>query len=144
MKFYTYFVMLLVCGVVTLTGCNDDDAHDAIIVVESFHEQFNSKDFNGIYTNTVSKEFKESMTKSDYFALMEKNFSILGKYQYGRLLKSDQVKVLVGGDKINISYHSTYTNYELNELFVIKKEGGKDKIAQIVYDDIHATKLKDK
>ena len=91
----------------------------------------------------VSKEFKNSMTKADYFALMDKNFSMLGKYRFGRLLKSNQVKVLIGEDKINISYHSTYTNYELNELFIIIKESGKNKISQIVYDDIHAINLKD-
>lgn len=76
--------------------------------------------------------------------LWKKNLSVLGEYQYGRLLKSDQVKLLIGENKINISYHSTYANYELNELFVIKKEGGRNKITQIVYDDIHAIKLKDK
>ena len=68
---------------------------------------------------------------------------MLGKYRFGRLLKSNQVKVLIGEDKINISYHSTYTNYELNELFIIIKESGKNKISQIVYDDIHAINLKD-
>lgn len=129
MRLYVYFLMLLTCSIVTLAGCNDNDTHDAILVVESFHELFNSEDFNGIYTDVVSKEFKESMTKSDYFALMEKNLSVLGEYQYGRLLKSDQVKLLIGENKINISYHSTYANYEL---FVIKKEGGRNKITQIV------------
>lgn len=143
MRYYVYFMMLLVCSIVTLVGCGDDNTHDAILVVKAFHEQFNSKDFNGIYADVVSKEFKNSMTKADYFALMDKNFSMLGKYRFGRLLKSNQVKVLIGEDKINISYHSTYTNYELNELFIIIKESGKNKISQIVYDDIHAINLKD-
>ncbi|ASQ17205.1 hypothetical protein [Enterobacter cloacae] len=105
MKLYIYFGILLACGIVVLTGCNDDDTHDAILVVESFHELFNSKNFNGIYTDVVSKEFKESMTKSDYFALMEKNLSVLGEYQYGRLLKSDQVKLLIGENKHILSFH---------------------------------------
>jgi hypothetical protein len=142
MKFYI-FVIFLVFGVFSLTACKNDEVPNAVLVVESFHNKFNSKDFNGIYADVVSKEFKNSMTRADYFTLMDKNFSVLGKYRFGRLLKSDQVKVLIGEDKINIYYHSTYTNYELNELFVIKKEDGKSKIAQIVYDDIHAIKLKD-
>ncbi|ECJ2543259.1 hypothetical protein FNI64_23145 [Salmonella enterica subsp. salamae] len=142
MKIYI-FLISLVFGVFSLTACKNDDVQNAVLVVESFHNKFNSKDFNGIYADVVSKEFKNSMTRADYLTLMDKNFSVLGKYRFGRVLKSDQVKVLIGEDKINISYHSTYTNYELNELFVIKKEGGKSKIAQIVYDDIHAIKLKD-
>lgn len=54
------------------------------------------------------------------------------------------MKVLIGENKTTISYHSTYNKYELNEFFVIKKEGDKSKISQIVYDDIHAIKIKDK
>lgn len=142
MKVYI-FLISLVFLFFSLSACKNDDIQKAILVVESFHNKFNSKDFNGIYTDVVSKEFKKSMTRADYFTLMNKNFSVLGKYRFGRLVKSDQVEALIGEDKIKISYHSTYTNYELNESFVIKKEGGKSKIAQIVYDDIHAIKLKD-
>ncbi|AXD28664.1 hypothetical protein CHD54_09075 [Salmonella enterica] len=61
------------------------------------------------------------MTQSDYFVLMNKNLAVLGGYQYGRLLKSDQVQALIGEDNIKLVYHSTYTNYELNELFVVKR-----------------------
>lgn len=81
------------------------------------------------------------MTNTDYYALMEKNNSVLGDYKYGRLIKTDKVQVLIGENKINLTYHSTYTNYELNELFVLKLEGGKEKIDQIVYDDIRSIKL---
>lgn len=114
--------MLLSCGMVILTGCKDNDSENEILVVESFHNKFSSSDFNGIYIDLVSKEFKKSMTKSDYLNLMKKNRELLGKYQYGRLLKNDQIKVLIGGNKTTISYHSTYNNYELNEFFVIKKK----------------------
>lgn len=144
MKAYIYFVMSLSCGMVILTGCKDNDSNNEILVVESFHNKFSSGDFNGIYIDLVSKEFKKSMTKSDYLNLMKKNRELLGKYQYGRLLKNDQIKVLIGENKTTISYHSTYNNYELNEFFLIKKEGDKSKISQIVYDDIHAIKIKDK
>ncbi|MGL5885449.1 MAG: hypothetical protein ACRCY2_05425 [Bombilactobacillus sp.] len=144
MKVYIYFVMLLSCGMVILAGCKDNDSHNEILVVESFHNKFSSGDFNGIYIDLVSKEFKKSMTKSDYLNLMKKNRELLGKYQYGRLLKNNQIKVLIGENKTTISYHSTYNNYELNEFFVIKKEGDKSKISQIIYDDIHAIKIKDK
>lgn len=106
---------------VILTGCKNDDTYDALFVVESFHNKFSSNDFNGIYIDLVSNEFKSSMTKSDYFTLMENNRTLLGKHQYGSLLKNNQMKVLIGENKITISYHSTYNNYELNELFVIKK-----------------------
>lgn len=142
MKVYI-FLISLVFLFFSLSACKNDDIQKAILVVESFHNKFNSKDFNGIYADVVSKGFKKSMTRADYFTLMNKNLSVLGKYRFGRLVKSDQVEALIGEDKIKISYHSTYTNYELNESFVIKKEGGKSKIAQIVYDDIHAIKLKD-
>jgi len=143
MKSYVYFVMLLSCGLVILTGCKDNDSHNALLVVESFHNKFSLSDFNGIYIDLVSKEFRSSMTKSDYSKLMEKNRALLGKYQYGRLLKNDQMKVLIGENKKTISYHSAYNNYELNEFFVIKKEGDKSKISQIIYDDIHEIKIKD-
>jgi len=53
------------------------------------------------------------------------------------------LQALVGENNIQLVYHSTYTNYELNELFVITKENGKYKIKQIVYDDINVIKLKD-
>ncbi|MGL5969910.1 MAG: hypothetical protein ACRCZ6_22625 [Kluyvera sp.] len=122
MKLYIYFAMLLSCGMVILTGCKDNDSENEILVVESFHNKFSSSDFNGIYIDLVSKEFKKSMTKSDYLNLMKKNRELLGKYQYGRLLKNDQIKVLIGENKTTISYHSTYNNYELNEFFVIKKK----------------------
>lgn len=64
--------MLLSCGMVILTGCKDNNFHNALLVVESFHNKFSSSDFNGIYIDLVSKEFKKSMTKSDYFKLMKK------------------------------------------------------------------------
>ncbi|MDU2939309.1 MAG: hypothetical protein E7B59_09075 [Enterobacteriaceae bacterium] len=134
-------VWLMLC-VMVLTGCEDNDVNNAINVVEVFHKQFNKNDFNYIYLNVVSDDFKKSMTKSDYFSLMHKNSSILGKYQYGRLLKSEQVQVIIGSNKVNLTYHSTYANYELNELFVVKIDGGQQKIDQIVYDDINVIKLK--
>lgn len=143
MNNYKLLISLLVLCIVSLVGCDDKDRHDAIYTIELFHDKFNSKDFDYIYTNVVSKEFKDSMTQSDYFDLMNKNLAVLGGYQYGRLLKSDQVQALIGEDNIKLVYHSTYTNYELNELFVVKKEDGKYKIKQIVYDDIHVIKLKD-
>lgn len=126
-----------------LVGCDDEDRHDAIFTIESFHNKFNSKDFNYIYVNIASKEFKDSMTKSDFISLMNKNLAVLGSYQNGRLLKSEQVQALIGENYIKLVYHSTYTNYELNELFVVKKEDSKYKIKQIVYDDIHVIKFKD-
>lgn len=77
MKLYIYFVMLLSCGLVILTGCKDNDSHNDILVVEAFHNKFSSSDFNGIYIDLVSKEFKKSMTKSGYLNLMKKTASYL-------------------------------------------------------------------
>ena len=83
---------------------------------------------------------------------MDKNSLVLGKYQYGRLLKNEKTKkrknektqALVGESNIKLIYHSTYANYELNELFLMKKENGKYKINQMVYDDIHVIKLNER
>lgn len=136
------FVVLLMFCATVLVGCGDVGVNNAISVVESFHNRFSTKDFNYIYNDLISGDFKKSMTKQDYFSLMDKNSLLLGKYQYGRLLKTDRVKVLIGEDKVRLTYHSTYTNYELNEIFVIKFDGVQGKIDQIVYDDIHAIKLK--
>ena len=129
-------------GITLLSGCQKDDTQEAMAVVESFHKQFSTKKFEIMYAETVSTGFKKSMTKDDYFAMMNKNLSVLGKYEFGRLLKFEQVQVLIGTNKIKISYHSNYINYELNELFVLQKEDGKYKINQIVYDDISIRKLK--
>ncbi|EBU3698856.1 hypothetical protein CWF86_23070, partial [Salmonella enterica] len=83
MKLYI-FLISLVFGVFSLTACKNDDVQNAVLVVESFHNKFNSKDFKGIYADVVSKEFKNSMTRADYFTVMDKNFSVLGKYRFGR------------------------------------------------------------
>ncbi|ECK9504181.1 hypothetical protein SEENIN0B_01146 [Salmonella enterica subsp. enterica serovar Infantis str. SARB27] len=140
-KNFNIIVWLMFC-IAVLVGCGDEDVDSAVSVVEIYHERFNLKDFDYIYKELVSGDFKKTMTKLDYFALMNKNSSVLGSYQYGHLLKTDQVQVLIGENKVKLTYHSTYTNYELNELFVIKLDGGKEKIDQIVYDDIHAIKIK--
>lgn len=144
MKKYKFYIVGVMLSTQVLIGCSDEGSRDAMLTVEAFHEQFNLKDFEKIYVDIVSKEFKDSMTKSDYFSLMNKNASVLGSYQYGRLLKSDQVKVFIGDGNIRLTYHSIYSNYELNEMFIIKKEDGRDKIKQIVYDDIHVVTLKEK
>ncbi|MEZ2575184.1 hypothetical protein [Buttiauxella ferragutiae] len=144
MRKYKFYIVGVMLSTQVLIGCSDEGSRDAMLTVEVFHEQFNLKDFEKIYVDIVSKEFKDSMTKSDYFSLMNKNASVLGSYQYGRLLKSDQVKVLIGDGNIRLTYHSIYSNYELNEMFIIKKEDGRDKIKQIVYDDIHVVTLKEK
>lgn len=143
MRNYNHFITLLFFCFFSLVGCDDKDRGGAIFTLESFHNNFSSGDFEYIYANLVSKHFKDSMTKSDYVSLMKKNRSLLGSYQHGKLLKSNQVQALVGENNIQLVYHSTYTNYELNELFVIIKENGKYKIKQIVYDDINVIKLKD-
>ena len=72
MKSYIYFVMLLSCGVVILTGCKDNDYHNEIFVVESLRNKFSSSDFNDIYIDLVSKEFIIPMTKLDCFKIMKK------------------------------------------------------------------------
>ena len=69
MNSYKYLTGVLMLCIIILVGCSDDDNHDAMLVVESFHNQWNLKNFDEIYIGIVSKEFKDSMTKSDYLLL---------------------------------------------------------------------------
>ncbi|MDK9586917.1 hypothetical protein [Lelliottia wanjuensis] len=142
MIFYKKRALVLMFFCVLVSACDDAKVQEATHEVESFHEQYNKGNFNYIYQYMASKEFKDSTSASDYASFMERNKQILGMYKFGRLIKSEKVQVLIGYNNIRLTYHATYSNYELDELFVIRKENGKNKIQQIVYDMMNAVKIK--
>jgi hypothetical protein len=141
MNVYKQYIFLPVFLCVILTACDSNNTEDATNEVRLFHKQYNEGNFNYIYNNMTSMSFKKATSQSDYISFMKKNAQLLGEYQFGRLIKEDKVQVLIGDNNVRLTLHSTYDNYELDELFVIKKENGKDKIQQIIYDMVHAVKI---
>ncbi|KFD19093.1 hypothetical protein [Yokenella regensburgei] len=141
MNVYKQYIFLPVFLCVILTACDSNNTEDATNEVRLFHKQYNEGSFNYIYNNMTSMSFKKATSQSDYISFMKKNAQLLGEYQFGRLIKEDKVQVLIGDNNVRLTLHSTYDNYELDELFVIKKENGKDKIQQIIYDMVHAVKI---
>jgi hypothetical protein len=131
-------LLLFLLGIVT--GC-DNDAKSAMDEVAKYHANYNLKQFNKIYKTQLSEEFHHATSEVNYNSFMNNTYNTLGAYKNKELRKTNDLKSLMGEDKVELTFHTIYGNYELDEFFVLKIESGNYKIKQIVYDDIHAKKI---
>lgn len=125
---------------VFLTGCDNHDVNNATTEIARFHSMYNTKEFNEIYDSMLTNEFRNSTSKNNYISFMNQTYNILGVYRNSTLKKSNQIKSLIGNEKIELTYNTTYERYNLDEFFLLEKEDGCYKIKKIVYDDINAIK----
>jgi hypothetical protein len=126
MNKFTFGLCFLILIFLSLSCSMMKDSKVAEPAVEKFHEQFNAKDFAGIY-NESGDQMKGAATEKQLTDLLDAVYRKLGPYQKSQALSwhvnSGPITSLV-----TLSYDTEFSDGKATEQFVISVSGEKVKL----------------